>query len=504
MAVHIEDTLKFKAHRVSAHRSLSMNPKVPKISEEEALSGLRSGDLRSNYQDVYRRNANRWRQNAATHLLDDFNFLLQAMFAEQANTSLLAYHANKPGHPASRVAFKTTKFDRLKEIWERLLPHRSLTITGDDISVASSEEGAGYAASEMSDGERAIFYMIGQTLVAAQNQLLIIDEPELHVHPSIMAKLWDELEAARPDCAFIYITHDLHFAMNRSAQKFVIRDYQPKPSWDLEVVDKDTGFSEELTTLILGSRRPILFVEGGHTSLDLAIYRACYPDWTVIPRASCSEVIHSVVTMRKNAGLTRVTCSGIVDGDDYDQGDKQHLANLGIKVLPVSEVENLLLLPAITKVIAVHEGHVEPQIAEKQSALAEAVFATLDTPQKIEKVVVTYCKRRIDRALKKLDLSNSMTLTCLTQNYDQLTAAIDIRAIAEKRTQDINDAIANKNLAMLMEFYDNKGLLALPAKHLRSQSKNNFEDWVLRAMRNDTCPALKAALKDIVPEITAA
>jgi ABC-type branched-subunit amino acid transport system ATPase component len=66
-----------------------------------------------------------------------------------------------------------------------------------------------YKASEMSDGERAIFYMIGQTLAAAENSLLIFDEPELHVHRSIMDKLWDDLEAARQDCAFVFITHDL-------------------------------------------------------------------------------------------------------------------------------------------------------------------------------------------------------------------------------------------------------------------------------------------------------
>jgi predicted ATP-dependent endonuclease of OLD family len=142
----------------------------------------------------------------------------------------------------------------------------------------------------MSDGERAIFYMIGQALVADESTVLIVDEPELHVHRSIMSKLWDELEAIRPDCAFVFITHDLEFAAVRPAQKFVIREYDPAPRWTIEDVPTATGFDEELTTMILGSRRPILFVEGDHNSLDMAIYRCCYPEWTVIPRASCTEV----------------------------------------------------------------------------------------------------------------------------------------------------------------------------------------------------------------------
>jgi len=504
LAVHIEKTVGVKAHRISAHRSLAMNPKVAKISEKEALASLRYGYKEEANSTLQHREMGRWQRKAATHLLDDFVSLLQALFAEQANTSLLAYHASKPGSETSVKPFKTTKLDELRAIWERLLPHRILEITGDDISVLPASGGDPYNASEMSDGERAIFYMIGQTLVAAESQLLIIDEPELHVHPSIMSKLWDELEAARTDCAFVYITHDLNFATNRSAQKFVIQDFEPTPTWKVEAVPEDSGFSDEVATLILGSRRPIMFVEGGETSLDLAIYRACYPDWTVIPRSSCTEVIHSVVTMRKNASLTRVTCSGIVDGDDYDKEDKNRLAELGIKVLPVAEVENLLLLPDVTAAIAEHEGHVAQALIEKQTALADAVFATIDTDQKIEKVVVEYCKRRIDRALKKVDLSDSSDLIELQESYRQSTAEIDIEGIAARRTLEIKSAIENRDLAKLLEFYQNKGLLAQPAKYLRNQGKAQFQDWVVRSMRNDTCPAVKAALAAVLPNVVAA
>ena len=503
LAVHIEDTIPTSSHRISAHRSLTLNPKVAKISEDQALGGLRYGQTEQQNRKLQYRPGSRWRNKAATHLLNDYDYLVQALFADQANTSLIAYHAHKPGAERSTQPFKTTKMDVLKEIWERLLPHRLLTVTGDDISVMPSSGGNQYDASDMSDGERAIFYMIGQALVAADNQLLIIDEPELHIHPSIMAKLWDELEATRADCAFVYITHDLEFATNRNAQKFVIRDYTPTPTWHIEAVPEDTGFSEELTALILGSRRPILFVEGKETSLDLPIYRACYPDWTVIPRSSCSDVIHSVVTMRRNASLTRVTCSGIVDGDDYGQDDKDKLIELGIQVLPVSEIENLILLPIVTTAIAESEGHVGQAATAKVTALTDAICGTLDTAQKIEKVVVEYCKRRIDRALKKVDLSDSATVVDLQGQYIAATAEVDIQTIAAQRTQEINDAIAAKDLPKLLEYYDNKGLIALAASHLRNQRRDNFEEWVVRSLLNDTCPPLKQSLRAVLPEITA-
>ena len=501
LAVFIEDHIKEEAHRISAHRSLTLNPDVPKIPEDKARSGLKFG-LGYDTPNIKTRRHGRWGGKATTHLLDDYDLLLQALFAEQSNTALIAYDANKPGAKSPTQPFKSHKFDLLKDIWGRLLPLRQLVITADNISVQSLSGSKTYGASEMSDGERAIFYMIGQVLVADDNQLLIIDEPELHVHPSIMSKLWDELEAERADCAFVYITHDLEFATNRKAQKFVISDYDPLPKWKIEAVPVDTGFSEEVTTLILGSRRPILFVEGNKTSLDISIYRACYPDWTVIPRSSCSEVIHSVVSMRKNASLTRVTCSGIVDGDDYNQDDKNKLAELGIQVLPVSEIENLLLLPTVTAAIAGHEGYKSPEAKEKANELAEAIFDTLDTDPKIEDVVVEYCKRRIDRALKKVDLSGSSDLAGLQECYRLATCEIDISAIASKRTQEIENAIKTRDLPKLLEYYANKGLVALASRHLRKQKKIDFEEWIVRSLRNDKCTKLKDSLKTLLPEIT--
>jgi hypothetical protein len=152
--------------------------------------------------------------------------------------------------------------------------------------------------------------MIGQTLVADHSSVFIMDEPEIHVHRSILGRLWDELEAARPDCAFLLITHDLEFAASRAGKKHVVRSYAPTTGWVIENVPEAAGFSEDLVPLILGSRKPILFVEGEQGSLDLAFYRACYPAWTVVPRGGCEGVIHSVVTMRRNAAFTRIQCAG--------------------------------------------------------------------------------------------------------------------------------------------------------------------------------------------------
>ena len=196
LAVYIEDRLGLRAHRISAHRALALNPNVARIDEQSALAGLKTGqrdrDAAMANPLVYRRDR-RWQRSAAVSLLNDFDFLVQALFADQTNTALETHRKNRAGDhsPAD-----PTKFERLTDIWQRLLPHRQLEVRGDDILVRGPQDAATYTASELSDGERAVFYLIGQTIVADDDALLIIDEPELHVHRSIMDRLWDELEGA--------------------------------------------------------------------------------------------------------------------------------------------------------------------------------------------------------------------------------------------------------------------------------------------------------------------
>ncbi len=499
LAAYIEGALGVEAHRISAHRALTLNPGVAKIGERAALATLRYGHGGEG-ATIAHREGNRWGSNSATALLSDFDYLIQALFADQARVSLATHQRVRLGDLSPAIP---TKLERLAEIWERLLPHRHLHISGDDIEVSVQREGPRYRASQMSDGERAIFYMIGQTLVAAEASVLIFDEPELHVHRSIMASLWDDLEAARQDCAFVFITHDLEFAAARIGQKFVIRDYDPAPLWVIEAVPENTGFDEELTTLILGSRRPILFVEGDESSLDQAVYRSSFPDWTVIPRGSCEQVIHSVVTMRKNQDLTRITCSGVVDADDYEAADVAYLAGLGVAVLPVSEVENLILLPTVSRAIAKSEGYEGVELDRRLNDLKEAVFATLNSSEAIDAVVTRYCRRRIDRMLKKIDLGSAGTVAQVTEDYSRQTAALDIAVIAERATDRIQIALREQDLPALLAIYDNKSLMNLAATHLKRCRVTDFESWLTRVLRNNKAPAVVAAFRDSVPAAVA-
>ena len=353
----------------------------------------------------------------------------------------------------------------------------------------------------MSDGERAVFYLVGQTLVAGEDSVLVIDEPELHLHPSIMTLLWDELGAARPDCAFVFITHSLEFAAARPGAKYVVREYQTGPAWTIDPVPHDTGFSEEFTTLILGTRRPVLFVEGTASSLDRSIYHACYPDHLVLPLASCDAVIHAVASMRTNAALTRVTCHGIVDGDHRSADEIDYLHGRGVVVLPVAELENIFLLPEVSRAIAAHEAHEGDGLDARLNDLRQAVFEGITSSGQKRATVLQYVTRQVDRLLKRIDLSAATSVEEIETSYANSAGSLAVGALASLAEHQIDLAIQADDLPALLVFYENKGLLALAAHHLKDTDLSSFKAWLDRILRKGSAPELTMAIRHALPDL---
>ncbi|MCJ2083203.1 AAA family ATPase [Methylobacterium sp. J-090] len=492
LAAHIERELGSSSHRISAQRVLALKPDVAKISGRVAISKLRTG---VDQENVNLRRANRWMNGDTLTLLNDFDYLIQVLFADQSKVSLQTHKEFKNG--GLQVA-ADTMFEKLERIWNDLIPHRRLEIKGDDIVVYPRDSEIWYSASRLSDGERSMFYIIGQVLVAQERSVLIFDEPELHLHKSIMGKLWDHLETARPDCAFVLITHDLDFAASRAGKKFVISSYEPGNGWDLDEVPQDTGFTEEVTTIILGSRRPILFVEGAETSLDKMIYRACFPGWTIISQQSCGHVIHAVSVMRNNHKFTRINCRGIVDADDHDPA---YLLDRGVAVLPVSEIENLLLLPEVSRAILIYEGYVGVNLELQLERLMNAVFARATEKGAIDRVVATHCKRRVDRLIKNIDWAGALTIEQISSGFEHHIKTIDINSIGLQIRQKIEASIADRDLKGFLSVYDDKGLLTIAATHLKNTNQNSFKDWLGRVLSNNAVPSITTAIQQVLPVI---
>lgn len=178
----IERRYREKAHRVAAQKSLSMPTSVGTKSFDEAESELLYGQWDPDNIDWIKKigwKSGRWGDNLNTSLLDDFEKLMILLHTDEYEQLL----DNKEKGNDEII----TKLDIVQEIWEQVLPHRKLKIKPGIINTYPHEKEANaYNASEMSDGERVIFYLAGEVICVPENSIIIIDEPEMHIHSSLI------------------------------------------------------------------------------------------------------------------------------------------------------------------------------------------------------------------------------------------------------------------------------------------------------------------------------
>jgi len=492
LGVHIESQLSaHPVHRIAAQKSLSLNDSINLISLERADHNLRFG-----HPEAANKQGHRWGNKPAIHFLSDFDALLQTLFAKHNEIASKHLQERKVD---PNIPVPTTDLDKLKTIWDGLLPHRTLKIGSASIKVLpqSANGATEYPGSEMSDGERAIFYFLGQCLVALPNSALIIDEPEAHIHRAIVGPLWDAIEKARPDCGFVYITHDLDFAVSRTAStKYFIRAYDHQASkWEIEALPEDTGLPEHVAAELVGSRKPVLFVEGERGSLDVTIYRHQYANFTIVPSGSCEAVIHSVASYRNSAVLHRLGARGVVDGDHRDATEVAFLLSQGVHVLPVAEVENLLLLPNVFTVLA------ELFLCDASTAVANLKSRVMqEAAMNLDLVSTRHTIRQLDRHLKRVEVK-AKDLATLTSVYSTEIATIDPSKIFNDFKTKLQGSIASVDLSAVLALYDNKGLLAHAATILGLKDQKHLMEKVGRLLGGDAGLKLRDELTKVLPTI---
>lgn len=482
-----------KVHRVSAQRSLAF----PVRSSTSALS-VAQADLLYGSGDATGRNGaqyksgHRWSGNPVTNQLNDYQKLTTYLFTEEFEQSTKYRQLNLASR--SSEAPPETKLDKIRRIWEDVLPHRTLRVGAGMVEASTNADVAmTYNASEMSDGERVVFYSIGQALAAPEEAIVVIDEPELHLHRSIQARLWDAIERERGDCLFVYITHDLEFAASRvDATKVWVREYTGT-DWDWRVLPKDSALPAELLLNVLGSRKPILFCEGERGSLDEVVYGAVYPDATVVPVGNCEAVIHATASFRSLDQLHHMKCAGIVDRDQRTDEECRYLAARGVHSLEVAELENALVTDQVVRAIANHLvlEHVDKVVNDAQDILLERLRAQR------EKVIADRARARIEIELRRAE-SAGTTRAALIATIDAFKLRLDPGALYDDGESDINDILCRRDTLGALRVLHSKGLSSQIATLLGLQHAE-YRKLVLRLLGSSDNSFVRDAVLHVVP-----
>jgi len=219
------------------------------------------------------------------------------------------------------------------------------------------DSGREYPANQMSDGEKSSLLLAAEVLTAPTDSVIVIDEPERHLHRAISAELVAAVLASRPDCHFVLMTHDIDLAaltQRRGAQVLSVSNSEWKDlaveAWTVHVLED--GIPEAARLAVLGGRAQALFVEGDEGSPDLPLYRLLFPEWNPISVGSCETVIRSVVGLNQSTTIHWVSARGVVDNDGRDADEIRALREKGVLVLPVSEIESLYYHPDVVEAIA--------------------------------------------------------------------------------------------------------------------------------------------------------
>ena len=447
--------------RISAQRYLQLNEIVQKQDYETAESQLIS---------VFKNKPPIQPQN-------DFQQVLVSLFAQEArrDSEYVASSRNSQTKPEIPLSIK----EQVIDVWNFIFPYRKLKLEKDRVRADD------FSGIEMSDGEKVGLYLISQILLAEKECILIIDEPELHLHKALMIRLWNKLEEHRNDCIFIYITHDLDFAVSKPSSKLIwLRSYRSN-IWDWKEIDPNGVIPENLFLEILGSRKPILFVEGDKGSLDMQIYQSYYENFTVIPCGSCEKVIEAVKGLKAHLDLHELKVNGLIDRDSRSEEQLNSLKDDGVFSIALNKVENLFLVPEIVEMICNYQS----KAGKKDDIITEIKKIYKENK---DKLFFDVSRHRMHRhigekfgAIKDMSDYDKFKMVIFSE-LDQL-AAVDLP----------ND---NAEIIEILRVYPHKGLVRQIQGKI-DLSKDGYRNLVLSFLSSNKRQELMKILTQYLPEI---
>ena len=244
-----------------------------------------------------------------------------------------------------------TLWDRVERIWNQIFPEIIFELEPDERVVKVEKNGSKYSINGLSDGERCTLFYIGNVLLAPENSYIIVDEPETFLNAAVYNELWDLLISERPDCQFIFASHNMDFVQSRTNATYVwCKKFEVPYNLDYQLLDDFQELPLSLLVEVSGTKKPILFCEGTKTSLDYQIYFKLFSDLCFVkPVQGHKQVIQHTKAYNNLQHSHGNTAYGIIDNDWMNERSIQEQKEQNIFVLPFNEVEMMLVDEAVVK-----------------------------------------------------------------------------------------------------------------------------------------------------------
>lgn len=442
---------------VNALRNTRVTTEIPAMGMTSARANLTSSGQQARGQY--------WEQ------VQDFDYLLARLHAEDA-AAAIAFR-DEARTSGSIPGGATSSMEKLQGIWANVFPGRTLWWQDNIPMVRSviSGEQVEYQGHYMSDGEKAALYVAGKVLVA-DSGILVIDEPETHFHSLLAVELWNALEHAREDVRFVYVTHDLTFALSRLGATFVLAH----PTLPMRVIELGNDLPSDTFETLLGAAsfsfyaQRLILCEGDTNGPDHLFYRSWFDnvDTVVRPVGSSEMVIRSVNALKNTSLVVGLETIGIVDRDYHSDEMLQGLPE-SVVPLPVHELESLYCLPSVVSAVARHVGK---GATFDEAAYVASLRSAVSEGQR-HAVIVERWKRRIEGPL----LALIGTVASRVADLDRLVVevprvfesanwAFSPAEVLADEQQTVEALIPSGPIEEVLRLMPGKSLVSLPASTL--------------------------------------
>ena len=380
---------------------------------------------------------------------------------------------------------------RLLDLLNEKFTEANLSITlhiNNGKLLASKNDSAKYSISKLSDGERNAVFISCFLLSAPKNTIVLLDEPERHLHHSISMPLISRLIRQRSDLKFVILTHDLQLVEEFSQCPIIfLRDFQyavnKKHKWDVHFQENSETIPLNLKASILGGQKKILFIEGEDSSLDNAIYSIFLPNVKIVPVGSYMDVIKQVKSANSQSEMTWIKVRGLIDGDGLEN-DNTSTNEPGVYRLGANSVEGLYLNMEIFTELAANQAKQFDDFGDLNTVKQQFLN---DAKQELQKNQADITHHIIERQMRAQIFDKIPKLRDLDKTNSDLNISVDIQKIIQEVENKYNSAIENNTISDLLNFIPirRSGLLTVAAKILKYRSHHDYCSAARRLMRED-------------------
>ena len=374
-------------------------------------------------------------------------------------------------------------WQKLEKIWNKIKPEIKFDIDPKNTVVKVEKNGSKYSINGLSDGERCILFYIGNVLLAPENSYIIVDEPETFLNAAVYNELWDLLISERPDCQFIFASHNMDFVQSRTNATYIwCKNFEAPYDLDYQVLEDSQEMPLSLLTEVSGTRKPILFCEGTKTSIDYQIYSKLFSEFCFVkPVQGHKQVIQYTKAYNKLEKTYGNKAYGIIDYDWMDEARIESYKKKNIFVLPFNEIEMLLVDEEIVNSVLSDD---EEDKKQKINKLRDTVIGLCTTNK--DKIIRIALKKKLDEFMEgHLIETREPTEDEARTFLENLSEKFDITVTLENITKMVEDSIASSDFSTILKICNLKNEIigSKEIKEIVSNLKENALSSI--AMNND-------------------